>query len=195
LSTYSTFPLSGYDTEMEEEIFSSPVVFKSYILTIPAKTFRGNSKEMGIEIARLTTALHADKLIFLGDSETPWLYQTNDYKPVHEAQQYLSNHKIGKRFNGAIQVDLAELPVFIKHLCWLVRCNAALPSIHFIDPEQNIVGNICQYGNLHISTLNSDADRYLNAFINQSEFFIGNNNSCTGRFGPTSAIHGRKTVL
>ena len=195
LTKYSIFPLSAYDHKEEEEVIYFPVVFKSCILTIPAKTFKGNIKELGIEIVKLTKALHADNLIFLGDSETPWLYQTNDYKPVQEAQQYLIGNNIGKRFNGAIQVDIAELSLFIKHLSWLVRCNAALPYINFIDPGQNIVGNICQYGNLHIFTLNQGADNLLNSFINKSKFLIGNNNSCTWRFGKTNAIRGRRTVV
>lgn len=195
LAKYSTFPLRDYDAENDEEVYSFPTVVRSYILTIPAKTFRGNIRDLGIEVSRLTNVLKANSLFFLGDSVTPWLYQLNDYKPVQKAQQYLSDHKIGKRFNGAIEVEITELSRFIKHLSWLTRCNAALPYIYFLDPEQNILGNICKYGNLHISTLNKDADSYLNSFINKSKFLIDNETNCNWRFGQSDAIWGRKVVI
>ncbi|OQP58134.1 hypothetical protein A3860_07350 [Niastella vici] len=71
LNKYSTFPLRDYDTENDEEVYSFPTVFRSYILTIPAKTFRGNIRDLGIEISRLAKELKANSLIFLGDSVTP----------------------------------------------------------------------------------------------------------------------------
>lgn len=195
LTKYSIFPLRDYDAEKDEEVLSFPVIFRSYVLAISAKTFRGNIRDLGIEIARLGKELNAGSLIFLGDTVTPWLYQNNDYTPVQKAQLYLSDLNIGKRFNGGIEVEITELPVFIKHLSWLVRCNTALPYIYFIDPGQNIVGNICQYGNLHISTLNKDTDNCLNSFIKKSKLLIGNEESCNRRFGQSGAIEGRKTVI
>lgn len=195
MDSYTKFPLRNYDPVKDEEVFSYPPVFKSHILTVPAHTFKGAIKNLGMELVGLAKALQADSFVFLGDTDTTWLYQHNDHKPVQKAQQYLTDNKIGKRFNGAIQVPLLEIPVFVKHLAWLIRCNAALPYFHFIDPNQNIVGNICQYGNLHISTLNKEIDNVLHSFISNGKFQYGDDYSCTGRFGKTSAIPGRKTVV
>ena len=195
LDNYQTFPLRSYDYKNEEEEFFYPEVFKSYILTLPSKSFKGHVKTLGIELAKLIKALHADTLVFLGDIETPWLHQSNEYKPVNEAQLYLAANKIGKRFNGALQVDTLELPVFIKHLSWLVRCNATLPYFHFIDEQQNIVGSICQYGNLHLETLNKQADKSLKTFLNYSKFEYGNKNSCHNWFSKTNAILNRQTLV
>ena len=138
---------------------------------------------------------HRNLQIFLGDTETPWLYQDNDYKPVKAAKEYLTFHKIGKRFNGALQVDTAELPTFINHLAWLTRCNAALPTVHFIDKGQNIVGSICKYGNLHLDTLNEQTDKVIALLVESSKFEFGDKNSCYNLFGKTSAISGRQTVV
>lgn len=195
LNRYQTFPLRSYNSERDEEEFFYPKVFKSYILTIPSKSFKGHIKTLGIELSKLTKELGYDTLIFLGDTETDWLYQDNDYKPVKEARQYLMDNKIGKRFNGALQVDNLELATFIKHLAWLTRCNAALPSMHFTDTKQNIIGNICKYGNLHIDTLNKKTDRLLNIFIDNSLFKYLDGNNYYNQFGKTSAIAGRQTVL
>jgi hypothetical protein len=154
LDRYQTFPWRSYNSQKDEEVFFYPKVYKSCILTLPSKSFKGHAKALGTEVTKLAEALHTDTLLFLGDTETPWLYQDNDYKPVKEAQAYLIASKVGKRFNGALQVNTAELPTFIKHLAWLTRCNAALPCFYFIDERQTIVGSICQYGNLHLDTLN-----------------------------------------
>lgn len=195
LDQYEPFPLRSYDLQKEEEEFFYPQVYKSYILTLPSKSFKGHLNALGKEVTKLSQALHADTLIFLGDTETPWLYQKNDYKPVKEAQLYLTDKGIGKRFNGALKVDTTELPTFIKHLAWLTRCNAALPSFHFIDEGQHIVGSICKYGNLHLDTLNENAEKALIAFIHHSKFEFGDKNSCHERFGQTNAISGRQTVV
>jgi hypothetical protein len=195
LDQYQTFPLRGYDYDNDEETFFYPKVFKSYILTLSSKSFRGHVNALGIELTKLAKALQFDTLLFLGDTETPWLYQNNAYKPVKEAQEYLSGRKTGKHFNGALQVEISELPTFIKHLTWLTRCNAALPYFHFIDKGQNIVGSICKYGNLHLDTLCEQADETLRSFVDSSRFEYGDKNSCYNRFSKTSAISGRGTVV
>ena len=195
LAKYKTFPLRSYNYENDEEIFYYPEVYKSYILTLSSKSFKGHLNILGKELIHLIKAINADTLIFLGDTEIAWLYQNNDYKPAKEAQEYLTNNNIGKRFSGALQVAISELPVFIKHLAWLTRCNAALPYFHFIDKRQSIVGNICKYGNLHLDTLNEPTDQIVNFFIANSKFELANNGSCHNLFGKTSAIPGRKTII
>jgi hypothetical protein len=195
LEKYQTFPLRSYDYDKDEEEFFYPDIFKSYILTLPSKTFKGHVKALGIELTKLTEPLHADTLIFLGDTDTPWLHQDNDYKPVREAQQYLVDKKIGKRFNGALQLDTTELPTFTQHLAWLIRCNAALPYFHFTDQQQNIIGSICKYGNLHLDTLSKQADTIFKSFVDISKFEYGDKNSCYNWFGKTTAISGRQTIV
>jgi hypothetical protein len=190
-----TLPLKLYNKKEEEYDFYYPKVFANYILIHPAKSYRGYFKLMGTAITDLTTHLGFDKLIFLGDEKTAWLYRNHDYKPAKEALQYLANNKIGKRFNGAIQVDNISLPVFIQQLCWLVRCNAVLPHIYFIDPEQNIIGNICQYGNLHISTRTKTADNHFKTAISKSKFEYLTDGNCYNRFSKSSTIKGRQIML
>jgi hypothetical protein len=195
LDKYRVFPLRGYDYEKDEEEFFYPEVFRSYILTIPSKSFKGHVKVLGMELTNLAKKLQVEGLVFLGDTETPWLYQYNDYKPVKAAQEYLTANKVGKQFNGAIQMSIPDLPVFISHLAWLTRCNAALPYFYFIDAGQNILGNICKYGNLHLDTLNEQSDKLVSAFVDKSKFKYGDENSCYNWPGKTSAIRGRRIVV
>ncbi|RYD57460.1 MAG: hypothetical protein EOP56_09145 [Sphingobacteriales bacterium] len=168
LELYSIFPLSNYNYETEEENFFYPKIFDQYIFTVASKSFKGHIKTIGIELVNLMAILSTETLIFLGDHQNAWRRQYNDHKPVKEALDYLEGHNIGKQFNGALKVDYSELPVFTKHLAWLTRCNAALPNIHFIDPQQNIVGHICKYGNLHLDSINADTDAVLKSFISSS---------------------------
>ncbi|WP_266367088.1 hypothetical protein [Tellurirhabdus rosea] len=193
LAQYRSFPLRSYDED--EEKFFYPKVYKNYILVLASKSFTGHVKALGIEMTKLTKAFNANTLIFLGDTEAPWLYQHNDYKPVREAEEYLTANKIGKRFCGALQVNTAELPTFVKHLAWLTRCNATLSNFNFTDEGQTIVGSICKYGNLHLETLNEQADKALKSFVGNSKFQYGDSNSCYNEFGKTSAISGRQTVV
>jgi hypothetical protein len=195
LDQFPSFPLRTYDYDKDEEECFYPKIYKSYILTLSSKSFKAHVKALSIEVTKLIKALHTVRLIFLGDTETPWLYQDNDYKMVKEAQEYLAGKKIGKRFNGALLVDNLELHTFMKHLAWLIRCNAAIPYFYFIDEGQNIVGSICKYGNLHLDTLNEQTDNSIKSILDNSKFEYGDNNSCYNWFGKTNAISGRRTVV
>ena len=99
---------------------------------------------------------------------TRCLQKNGKYESFEEALQYLVDNKLGKRFNGALQVDIPQLPPFIKNLAWLVRTNGILPYVHFVDPGQNIIGNICQYGNLHIMTQTKKADKIFKDLISKA---------------------------
>lgn len=195
LNDYPVFPLRSYDYKTDEEEFFYPQVFKSYILTLSSKSYNGHIKVLGTELTRWTKELDSDSLIFLGDVELAWLNQENDYKPAKEAQEYLIHNNIGKRFNGAIRVSIPELPTFIRHLSWLTRCNAALPYFYFTDTGKNIMGHICQYGNLHLDTLNEKTDKQLRSFMATSKLKYLAGSRCYNQFGITSAIAGRRTIL
>lgn len=127
-------------------------------------------KLLGLKLVKLGEDLDFKSLIFLGDTKTAWLYQENNYKPVEEAQQFLKDQKVGKKFNGGLQIKTASLPVFIKHIGWLTRCNAALPYFHFVDERQNIVGYIHYSGDLRIDTLNENTDSIVKMWITKNNF-------------------------
>lgn len=192
INKFPNLPLREYNLKEEEYDFHYPRVFANYTLTLSSKSYKGHIKLLGIEITNLITNLGFDKLIFLGDVKTPWLYRSHDYKPAKEGLQYLVDNKIGRRFNGALQVDRIQLPTFIKHLAWLVRTNAVLPYVHFIDPEQNIIGDICQYGNLHIATKTKKADKQFKKVISTSRFEYLTDKNCYNKFSKSSAIKGRQ---
>ena len=136
-----------------------------------------------------------DHFIFLGDLDIPWLKRVNTHESFQAALQYLVHNKIGKRFNGALQVDRDELPTFIKNLTWLVRTNGVVQYVHFTDPGQNIVADICQYGNLHISTKNKTADDNLKDAIAKSSFTYLADTNCYNKFSKSGAIIGRTITV
>jgi len=195
INQYPVFPLRTYNAKKEEDDFSYPKTFSSYVLTLPSKSWKGHIKLLGAAVADLTKQFGADTLIFLGDSDIPWLYGSHDFKQAKEALQYLFDKKIGKKFNGAIQVELAALPVFIQHLTWLVRTNAISSYVHFIDPQQNILGTICQYGNLHLYALNKKVTPRLKELISRSIFQYVKDEICVEKFSVAGVIKGRQMTI
>ena len=195
LSQYRLFPTRVYNPDTDDEDFIFPKTYKSYILTIPSKSFRGNATALATEFSGLADLFNSAALTFLGDTDIPWRVQNNIYPPAKSADLYLQSLKVGKTFSGALRVSTAELSEFVKHLAWMVRCNAALPYIHFLEDRQNILGNLCQYGNLHLSSLTEQADQKLLHFLATSRLTIGDQTSCRNRFGKTSAITGRQTIV
>jgi len=195
INKFPNLPLRYYNPKEEEYVFNYPKVFANYVLTLSSKSYKGHIKLLGTQMVSLVNNLGYDKLIFLGDENIAWLRRLNTYENFQDALQYLIDNKISKRFNGALQVATEEIPTFIKHLAWLVRTNGILPYVHFIDPQQKVIGNICQYGNLHISTKNKMADKNLKAAIAKSSFKYLNNTSCYNKFSKSGAIKGRAIAV
>ncbi len=182
INKFPNLPLRHYNSKEDEDVFNYPKVFANYVLTLPSKSYKGHIKSLGTQLVNLASNLGYDNFIFLGDEDIAWLRRLNTHENFQEALQYLVDNKINKRFNGALQVETAEIPTFIKNLAWLVRTNGILPYVHFINPGQNIIGNICQHGNLHISTKNKTADKNFKDAIAKSTFTYLTDGSCYNRF-------------
>lgn len=195
IDKFPNLPLRHYNPKEDEEVFNCPKVFANYILTLSSKSYKGHIKLLATQLTSLANNLGCDSFIFLGDEDIAWLRRLDTHEIFQEALQYLVDNKIGKRFSGALHVDTTEMPTFIKHLAWLVRTNGVLPYVHFIDTGQNIIGNICQYGNLHISTKNKTADKKFKEAIAQSSFTYFTDKSCYNKFSKSGAIKGRTITV
>ena len=195
LKRHENFHQRKYDRITDEEECFYPTIYSNSILTLDAKSVKGKIAALSTELTSLVKQLEIDSLIFLGDTTTPWLYQTNDYKPVKEAIQFLSDNKIGKRFNGALEVGTKSLPAFLRHLLWLTSCNASLPCFYFTDRKHNIMGTLCQYIYLHFDTLNKKTDSRLKEIISKTQLFYLPAGRCYNPFSKTSAIKHRKIVV
>lgn len=169
LDRYQQFPSRLLDKVLKDFIEFYPDAYSYYVLTTAHKTFKGRIGALVAEISRIIKKVGYSNLIFLGNEDIPWLYRDSDYKPAKAALNYLVQSKVGKRFNGALQVDVQDLPVFISHLAWLTKSNTVLPYVYFTDPDHHIIGHICQYGNLHISILNLQIEEILMPYFESSK--------------------------
>ena len=189
LEKYSCFPTANN----YRNVFFHPEVAHRYVVTVGSKTIRGHRTVLINEIILFLKAQGSSKLVFLGDTTMPWLKQANDYRPAKEALQFLKDNKIGKTFNGGIEVGVDAVPVFLKHLYWISRCNAAFPLVHFIDQHQKFLGHICQYGFFHLDIID-DEDERIAAFMSRSHFLSIGKERCYNQFSVTSAIKRRQTI-
>ncbi len=165
LSLYQSTPLS--DGAIDFYFF--PKTISAYILSYAPEKKRIRSIALANSLSTLLQDMGYQQVIFIGDNTRPWLYQKNTYRPVRVAMEYLTANDISPSFNGGIIVNLPEEKAFIRHLYWLVGCNAALPYFHFLDPQQGIVGSLCQYGHIHLSSLTKEADRKINEALKGSD--------------------------
>ena len=188
---FPKFPKANY----RKEEFYFPEIIESHTLTLKAKTLKGHIKSLANEITCLAEKFNFDSLIFLGDEKIPWLFQKNEYKPVKEALQFLKKNKVEQNFDGALQIELASLPDFLKHFCWLVRCNASLPYFHFMDKGQNVICEICKYCNLHLYPLNTFTNKTLKRLIKYTAFESLKDQICYEQYFKKSAITGRQIIV
>jgi hypothetical protein len=188
---YPNFPWYNYRTDD----FFFPKSYRNIVLTIKSKSAKGHAANLSAALTKLSRDIGFDSLVFLGDSKTAWLYQDNEYQPVKDATLYLLDNKVGKKFNGALEVSIDSLKEFFKHLFWLRRCNAALPIFYFMDKEQNIVGNICKHGNIHIHFLNEEISDLFERLMPEGKFEYFNGSYCYDNFSKSGAIKGRRIVV
>jgi hypothetical protein len=191
LSSNPSFPQSNYRTD--KYIF--PKTYDSYLFTIESKSAKGHAKLLSKEFCKLMKLMGFDKIRFLTDTSIPWLFRDHDYKPVHEALNYLKENKIGKTFNGVLEVDITSLPEFLKNLYWLVRGNGIVNYVHFGDVSNNIIVSFCQYGSVHFSTLSSETDEVFENKIGNTKFKFISDGNCIDPFSKTSAIKHRRAAL
>jgi len=149
-----------------------------------------------IEIGKLLEKLSAQlktELIFILDYDVPWLEQKNDFKPVQKALSYLKEIGVTKEFNGAFKFKGERLAEFIANLFWIVRCNASLPYCWFSADKNDFVGNICQYGNIHLHTYSKEMKNKLEIFA--SDNFLVKIDDCIEAFSTDGEIDGRQIVI
>jgi hypothetical protein len=189
LEKYSKFPQI-----FNEDEFYYPKLIREYVLVLPIVSVDKYSSKLSQQFTLLVDYLGLDSLIFLGDYKTAWLRQDNDFKPAKKALEYLKMQGIGVRFNGGIEVSAEDLPVFSRHLFWLTRCNASLPSFHFLNNKQEILGNICKYGSVHVQTLSKRTDNKLQTVISKTEFSLLKGR-CYEPFSKSGGIKGREIIV
>jgi hypothetical protein len=177
------------------DTFFFPKEIKHRILLLHSKSAKGHAKLLSSEMMALLRPFHATPFIFCLDVACPWLRFASDYLPVQQALAYLKHNKVPKTFDGALMADEAAQPLFFSHLFWLVRCHAALPIIYFMDVEQRFWGTICQYGNLHISTLSDAAENDLQGALSNSKFVETDTKGCHSTFTKSSKIAHRQIVV
>ena len=76
------------------------------------------------------------------------LPKRTDYASIIKAVQYFEKNKLGKKFNGGVQVGISDLPEFIKHFYCITRSDSTFDVFYFSDPAQNILGFIHYSGDV-----------------------------------------------
>ena len=179
-----------------KDSYAFPEIYDNYLLSVNSKSARGHAKLLSNEWVSLFKKMGCTNLYFIGQTNTPWLYRTDhDYKYVVGALTHLRKNGISKTFNGAIKLNINELHEFAIHLYWLVRCNGIIAYVDFINEDNNLMGNICQYGSLHLNTLNKDTDDRLNEVLSYTDFQLLGDEGCTDPFSATSRIPYRKSTV
>lgn len=188
---YPKLPISKYHRNQ----FIYPKIYNQYVLTLPSKSAKGHAKNIALCLQKLLKAMGIDKLVFMDDTDIAWLHRDSDYQPAREAVEYLTATGMRKTFNGGLVVSIQEIPVFFKHLYWLVRTNTVLGYVHAIDEAQRIIVNVCHHGGVHFDTLDEEADKLFHTSFPASGFIFRQENTCFSPWEKTGKIKGRALIV
>jgi hypothetical protein len=174
LKDFPDFPLRHYDEVLDDEVCYYPKVFANQWLKVASNDKNERTELLASELSKLMKLLGYSKFVFLGDTDRCWIselsLERNDYAALNEAKLYLASNKVDKDFNGGVQVEVTDLPEFLRHFYCLTSCDASLPYFYFMDLNQNIIGFIHYSGEVKIDTLNKRTQQLLEDCIKETAF-------------------------
>ena len=167
---YRKLPLCEYEKKIDDDICYYPEIHSFYWLKLN-KEFE---KKLASQIFFLIKNLNIHKLIFLGKMNKPWISKLTesrkDYKPLMKAVEYFKKHKIEKRFNGGVIVEIKEIENFIKYFYIVTKCDGGFFDFNFTDENQNYLFYIHYTGELKVLILNENANLEFLKKIKETNF-------------------------
>lgn len=145
-------------------------------------------------IRELSIKMNWGETIFILNYSTPWLYQQNNYAPVSRALEYFKSIGVKEEFNGGFKVGESELSNFIKHLFWIIRCNASLPYCYFSGGNTEFVIHLCKYGDIHFDFYSDEEKIRIQRIAKDIGMIEIKDGECQDNFSNNGSIEGRQII-
>ncbi len=154
LIKYRKLPLCEYEKKSDEDVIYFPKIHSFYWL----KLNENSEKNIIKEIVSLIKKLNIENLIFLGETNKPWVSKftvsRKDFKVLTKAIEYFKKHKIEKRFNGGVKVSSEDYAEFVDNFYTITKCDGGFSDFNFVDENENFIFYIHYSGELKVLTLN-----------------------------------------
>ena len=167
---FRNLPLSEYDQQTDSEIYHYPKTYSLYWI----KRAKNSSKHLLSELIKLIEKLSIQQLIFLTETNAPWISKNArthvSVKKLVDAVAYFKSHKIGKHFNGGIQIATENLNQFLPHYFKLTQFDACFHDCNFMDVDQQLIFTIHHSGEIRVMILDQPCDEEFLKFIKETDF-------------------------
>jgi hypothetical protein len=167
---YRSFPLCEYEKKSNKDFNYCPEIHSFYWLKLEEEF----EKLLPNEISLLIKKLNIKSLIFLGEINKPWISKfaksRKDFKPLIKAIEYFGKHKIEKKFNGGVKVEIKVLEKFIQNFYIITECDGGFFDFNFIDENENFIFYIHYSGEFKVIILNEKANIDFLKQIKESKF-------------------------
>lgn len=163
----------------------------SQAFSVASRSARGHVSTLILGVEQLAKWTNTSEWYFMPEKKMPWVLHAPAYPPEVRAVDYFDHQKIGKRFDGALQVPLNELRQFIPHYFWLSRTQW-FERFWFTD-NRNIMGWICRHGGLHIEYLSQEALENVEPLFSKLGFHLVTD--CYTPWTGTSRVPGRRLFV
>ncbi len=174
IAQYRNFPLCPYDQNTDEEVYYFPKIITGGWYEIPSIPRQNFMKRLSFEITRLVIACKIERLIFLSDKDGRWVTKLSsnrtDYPPLIKAVAFFEKNKLGKNFNGGIEVAVEGLAEFLQHYYCVTRCDGSFHSGYFSNPAQSFIGGIHYSGEVQICVLKKKFLPVMEKALRQTKF-------------------------
>jgi len=164
------------DFEGDKEISFYPKIYSHHWFELEHKSNAGFVKILSSEISNLFKNLNVESLIFFGDYDRNWISKFTesriDNKSLIKSVDFFKKHKIARKFNGAVKVNVTELEEFVRHFYVLTQCDGGFVYYHFLDENENLLGYIHYSGEVRFDILTQEMDKVFLEKINRTNFLL-----------------------
>lgn len=159
-------------------------------LSHPPRRVEAFPRELGRALRGLSLAAGWPRLLLVPLARgAAWCAEDGRQNPaLQTARRALVEVGVAPRFDGALALSPLGVRLWTAAWFWSVRCGALSPGVAFGVTGQNLIGELCAHGNLHLSVYGEASTHALQQHAEASGWRVLNG-TCTDAFGP--AIAGR----
>lgn len=126
------------------------------------------------ELIQLIRYIGLNELIVLNENNQPWISNftrnRTDFQALKDAVQYFDEVKVGKKFNGALQIELDELEKFLHHFYCLTVYDGGFGYFNISDAKQDLLLFIHYDGEVKLTVLVPEKNEVVLKAIQSTSF-------------------------
>ncbi len=177
---YRKLPLIAYDKKENDEVCFFPQHQSCHWIKYDKALNRSNNRNLKAEFIQLLQNLNIEDLIFFGATNQPWISKftskRTDHKTLVKSLSYFKSHKIWRKFNGGVAVNINDMSQFFTHFYTLTKCDGSFFDYYFIDQNEYFLFYLHYSGEIEVRIQTKKSAKQFHEQVKKMRFIIRSKN-------------------